>query len=170
MLIMTVYIANRYRYILKSMYSTIIYLSIIIFVFVFALIQKEFLSALILGLIFVAIVLLVLLYTSIKTINKKKYVFLIINENDFYIVDKNDEEIKLKTKLLKIRNPILNFIFSPLLLGWYLYIVSDCYLQFENCTYFGVDLSIKDYFRIKKLGLKNVEFFKIGDYIKIPFL
>ena len=109
-----------------------------------------------------------LLYTTIVLRKRKKFEYIIIDENELYIADINGDKIKLKSTLLELRNPILNIIFSPMLTSYYLYTLYDCYVEFENCTYYGFDLSISDYLCIKKLKLKNVKFYKIRDYIPFP--
>ena len=165
---MAIQITNRY--ILKAIYTTFFWLSPIYFGIIITLVQNAYLPATLLISLCIVSILIVLIYTTIKSIKNENYKYIIIDESDIYIVDLKGNEIRLKTTVLEIRNPILNLIFSPNLTAYYLMILRDCYVQFEDDTYYGIDISIADYFRIKKMNLNNVKFFKIRNYIKFPWI
>lgn len=60
-------------------------------------------------------------------------------------------------------------MFSPNLTAVHLCVLRDCYAEFEDGTICGIDLNLSDYFRVKKMNLKNVKFFKIRYYLQLPF-
>lgn len=159
------------RYVFKTLYSLIsFYLFPIYILLIITLNQKAYLPSIILGFSWIGIIIIVLLYTTIVLMKRKKFEYIIIDENELYIADINGDKIKLKSTLLELRNPILNIIFSPLLTSVYLCTLYDCYVQFEDTTYYGFDFSIADYLYIKKMKLKNVKFYKIRDYITFPII
>jgi hypothetical protein len=157
------------NYILKSIYTTIFLPSPFSKPVIITINQYDYLSANIMIALFIAAVLIVLIITTIKSIWRKKYKYIIIDESNFFLVDINGNETKLKYIVLEIRNPLLNILFSPNSTAVHLCVLRDCYAKFEDETICGVDLNLSDYFRVKKMNLKNVKFFKIRYYLQWPF-